>query len=84
MRLASFSVTILLALLSSSALAQSHATTGDTIGHSPIAGPPPIAEPPSTAQPATSFHASGKRTVVQKRHIHPRRAARRTSVQAVT
>jgi hypothetical protein len=54
MRLACFSVTILLAL-SSSALAQSPATTGDTIGHPPIVGsPPPIAEPSSTAQPATS------------------------------
>jgi hypothetical protein len=54
MRLISFSVTILLALLSSAALAQqSPGTTGDTIGHPPpIPGPPPISEPSSTAQPA--------------------------------
>ena len=54
MRLISFSVTFLLALLSSHTLAQqSPGTTGDTIGHPPpILGPPPISEPSSTTQPA--------------------------------
>ncbi len=54
MRLISFSVTMLLALLSSAALAQqSPATTGDTIGHPPpLPGPPPISEPSSTTDPA--------------------------------
>ena len=59
MRSISFSVTALLALLSSAALAQQPSTTGDTIGHPPqipgpppIAGPPPISEPSSTMQPA--------------------------------
>jgi hypothetical protein len=59
MRLISFSVTILLALLSSAALAQqSPGTTGDTIGHPPpIPGPPPISEPSSTTQPAPAASA---------------------------
>jgi hypothetical protein len=54
MRLISFSVTILLALLSSAGLAQqSPGTTGETIGHPPpLGGPPPISEPSSTTQPA--------------------------------
>jgi hypothetical protein len=54
MRLISFSATISLALMSSAALAQSPATTGDTIGHPPpIPGPPPISEP-STPPPAAA------------------------------
>jgi hypothetical protein len=59
MRLISFSVTILLALLSSAGLAQrSPGTTGDTIGHPPpLAGPPPISEPSSTTQPAPAASA---------------------------
>jgi hypothetical protein len=60
MRSISFSVTALLALLSSAALAQqSSGTKGETIGHPlplpgppPIAGPPPISEPSPTMQPA--------------------------------
>ena len=54
MRLISFSVTMLLALLSSAALAQqSPGTTGDTIGRPPpLPGPPPISEPSSTTEPA--------------------------------
>jgi hypothetical protein len=54
MRLASFSVTILLALLSSAVLAQqSPRTTGDTIGHPPpLPGPPPLSEPSSATLPA--------------------------------
>ena len=55
-----FSVTALLALLSSAALTQeSSGTKGETIGHPPplpgpppIAGPPPISEPSPTMQPA--------------------------------
>jgi hypothetical protein len=59
MRLISFSVTILLALLSPAVLAQqSPGTTGDTIGHPPpIPGPPPISEPSSTTQPAPAASA---------------------------
>jgi hypothetical protein len=50
MRLISFSVTILLALLSSAALAQQ---AGDTIAHPPpLPGPPPLSEPSSTTQSA--------------------------------
>jgi hypothetical protein len=47
------SITILLALLSSAALAQqSPPTVGETIGHpAPIPGPPTIAEPSSTMKP---------------------------------
>ena len=59
MRSISFSVTALLALLSSAALAQQSPETtggrpsGDTIGHPPpLPGPPPISEPSSTTQPA--------------------------------
>jgi hypothetical protein len=59
MRLISLSVTVLLALLSSVALAQQSPETtgdravGDTIGHPPpLPGPPPISEPSSTTQPA--------------------------------
>jgi hypothetical protein len=59
MRLISFSVTILLALLSSAALAQQSpgttgdSTAGDKIGHPPpLPGPPPLSEPSSTTQPA--------------------------------
>jgi hypothetical protein len=54
MRLISFSVTVLLVLVSSAVRAQqSPGVTGDTIGHPPpLAGPPPLPEPSSTAQPA--------------------------------
>ena len=59
MRLISLSVTVLLAFLSSAALAQQSPETtgdravGDTIGHPPpLPGPPPISEPSSTTQPA--------------------------------
>jgi hypothetical protein len=54
MRLTSVSVTILIALWSSAALAQqSPGTTGDTLGHPPpLPGPPPISEPSSTTEPA--------------------------------
>jgi hypothetical protein len=54
MRSISFSVTALLALVSSVALAQqSSGTKGDTIGHPPpLPSPPPISEPSSTTQPA--------------------------------
>jgi hypothetical protein len=54
MRSISFSVTALLALLSSAALAQqSSGTKGETIGHPPpLASPPPISEPSSTTQAA--------------------------------
>src|SRR5450631_2509541 len=54
MRSISFSVTALLALLSSAALAQqSSGTKGETIGHPPpLPGPPPISEPSPTMQPA--------------------------------
>jgi hypothetical protein len=60
MRLISFSITILLALLSSAALAQQPpGTTGDTIGHPPpLAGPPPISEPSPTTKPASTPQAS--------------------------
>jgi hypothetical protein len=53
MRSISFSVTALLSLLSSAALAQQPPTKGDTIGHPPpLPGPPPISEPLSMPQPA--------------------------------
>jgi hypothetical protein len=59
MRLISFSVTMLLAVLSSAALAQQPpGTTGDTIGRPPpLPGPPPISEPSSTTQPAPAASA---------------------------
>ena len=59
MRSISFSVTALLALLSSAALAQQSPETtggrpsGDTIGHPPpLPGPPPLSQPSSTTQSA--------------------------------
>jgi len=54
MRSISFSITALLALLSSAALAQqSSGTKGETIGHPPpLPSPPPISEPSSTTQAA--------------------------------
>ena len=53
MRLISLLATVLLALLSSAALAQQPPTTGDAIGHPPqIPGPPPISDPSATKQPA--------------------------------
>jgi hypothetical protein len=60
MRLISFSVTILLALLSSAALAQqSPGTTGDTMGRPPpLPGPPPLSEPSSTTQPSPATSTS--------------------------
>ena len=56
MRSISFSVTILLTLLSSAALAQqSPGTTGETIGHPPVlTSPPPISEPSTPPPPAAA------------------------------
>ena len=52
MRMISFLATVLLALLSSAALAQQPPTTGDAIGHPPpIPGPPPISDPSAAKQP---------------------------------
>jgi hypothetical protein len=53
MRLACFSVTIFLALMSSEVQAQqSPGKPGDTIGHPPpLPGPPLLSEPSSTARP---------------------------------
>jgi hypothetical protein len=61
MRLISVSVTILIALWSSAALAQqSPGTTGDTLGHPPpLPGPPPITEPSSTTGPAPAASTPG-------------------------
>jgi hypothetical protein len=59
MRSISFSVTALLALLSSAALAQQPPTKGDTIGHPPpLPGPPPIAGPPSNSEPSSTTQAA--------------------------
>jgi hypothetical protein len=71
MRSISFSVTALLALLSSAALAQQPSgTKGETIGHPPpLPGPPSNSEPSSTTQAApTDFHASGKQPGAQRLH----------------
>jgi hypothetical protein len=53
MRLASFSVTVFLALMSSAVQAQqSPGAPGDTIGHPPpLPGPPPLSDPSATARP---------------------------------
>jgi hypothetical protein len=64
MRSISFSVTALLALLSSAALAQeSSGTKGETIGHPPpLPSPPPISEPDSTpraSKPAPTYAPAG-------------------------
>jgi len=58
MRPIAFSVPVLLALLSSAALAQQPAATGEAIGHPPqIPGPPPISEPSATKQPTPAAAA---------------------------
>jgi hypothetical protein len=71
MRLISFSV-IILALLSSVALAQQPETTpgkpvGETIGHPPpLPGPPPIPEPSLTTQPEPAASTPPKKEPAPK------------------